>query len=76
MVMPRITGHWRHYATLRANGHTATVTRHEPTATYQGGTLYAVALNGSLRRSLPSWREAMAYAANVLTVQTPNSQES
>ena len=70
MPAPTMQGRWRHYATLRANGHTATVTRREPTETC-AITVYLVAINGSMRRSLPDWREAMAYAANLVTMRAP-----
>lgn len=71
MSAPTITGRWRHYATLRANGHTATVTRREPTDDC-AITVYCVTLNGSVRRALPDWREAMAYAANLVSMRVNN----
>lgn len=76
MSAPLTSGRWRHHATLRTRGHVATVTRHEPSATYQAGPLYAVALNGHLKRSVPTWREAMAYATNLLTMQTTPNVET
>ncbi len=73
MPAPTISGRWRHYATLRANGHTATITRREPSDTC-AIPLYLVALNGMMRRSLADWREAMAYASNLVAMRTqPNA---
>lgn len=70
MPTPTVSGRWRHYATLRANGHTATVTRREATPECAIA-VYLVALNGSMRRALPDWREAMAYASNLVTMRAP-----
>lgn len=68
MQVPTVSGRWRHYATLRTGSHTATVTRREPTDEC-AITMYCVALNGSVRQALPTWRDAMAYAANLLTMR-------
>lgn len=76
MVAPLTSGRWRHHATLRTRGHVATVTRHEPSETYQAGPIYVVTFNGDPKRSLPTWREAMAYAANLLTMQTTPNVET
>ena len=69
---PLSRGRWRHYATLRANGHECTVTCRLPTDDCQV-TAYVVTLNGSPRRVLADWREALAYASNLLTMRVPTS---
>lgn len=71
MHTPTVSGRWRHYATLRANGHVATVTRRVPTDEC-AIPLYLVALNGMMRRALPDWREAMAYASNLVSMRLQN----
>lgn len=74
MPTTAISGRWRHYATLRTGGHVATITRLEASPTYQAGPVYVVAFNGQLRRQVATWREATAYASNLLTMQIPNTQ--
>ncbi len=71
MGAPMMQGRWRHYATLRANGHTATITRREPSDTC-AIPLYLVAMNGHMLRSLADWREAMAYASNLVAMRLNN----
>lgn len=67
MTAPIISGRWRHHATLRSRGHVSRVWRRDATPTCQIPT-YVVELNGAPRRVLGNWREAMAYAANLLTI--------
>lgn len=55
---PFASGTWRTFARLTVRGHVATVER--------SGTLYVVALNGSTQRAYDTWRNALAYAADLL----------
>lgn len=67
MTAPTISGRWRHHATLRSRGHMARIWRRDATDTC-GAPMYVIELNGSPRRVLGDWRQAMAYAANLLTM--------
>lgn len=58
MRPPLITGTWRTFARLTVHGHVATVER--------SGSLFVVSLNGATLSAYDTWRNALAYAADLL----------